>query len=1218
MLVYPFDPQCRLDSNVIQDDALLAYPSSATRTLVPAHAPFFQEGCVVKKNGKELVEGIDFYFSLEHKVATFATALRVYGGITLINDGISPPLTMSYHAQGGSFEATPGQIRQYLDTAPDIWDGSWEALLGNTYYPPVKILYDPEAFVSEPAIIEACHTITDAIKAKDEKETISYQTYAIRVAKVKEDLERLDMDEHVLKKGNIHNTKPSDVGALGKDEVAANTKRLEGKDLAAFAAYVTSVVGDLAEAMADKAKVGEDLIVQEKFLLDGGTLELGESTSLTMDEDGISIIGDNAFVIKADSRCIRPGTKATLYGGGGNVLAVESTGNAKDDRKLTVNDKEIVTLATLRAYVNSILSQTGYNFTQQQTSTMYFTGAGTMQSPIEAVPTIPVATETAHGVVKVVNEGSHGFPCPGYGGQNFYAWHYADNEYRVLRNGADDLESDIFINTLVSSPFKFTPTADRFRPAGLPITAKPTYISHGTPDCVWLNTTDGPFILLTGRNPDHHTWRCLKITNSGFEFGYYGCPFLVGNKLYCVRSVMQPSSSWVQLYEATVGAGNTVTFTQRTLTGNNNNGTPQNGLTFSLFDKMVGGPGEKAYVVNVDGFYTGISVSHAGDQFDHVQQGKLVRFNHNGWFWAGNTVTATSSWNSMSYVLDLETGVVTPDAPEIYPLKLTASGLTPISMPPLRCTGGNHTINGVRTADNNVLAFQSFGRLYTPQLFFMVNNGVDNFENARWNQQKFQMPGAATFLGAYAGPVHSGIRGVFPLSGNRMIGLCMDGFRVRFQYDPNGSYGPKAKGYGPTNNRMQITDNTLHESLAKMTWYFDGDVTKQAGTLLADNRLSNNSTYENDIVGTPVSISAAAHQALKQQAINKYAAQYASGITDSKLTLGIHRAPGVPMLGMLQILHPMPGGTAGRMQFDVYVFEITVSNTTGQISSVGLGAQRTTWVHNNTANRFVPEWDKFYYSNSAVFRLKDGGHIVMLGGEGGVWVGNGGSPSIAALYNAAGEYVSQLITSVNTVTGEAWVGTKELGFGLTSISDSGEGLYLNSYGNTVAEIHGCILGQRPTEKFILVLSRSDAGDNVAISQYAASATRDKVQSLIPPARRVQGMDLSADRTVTKAMLANADRIPNQRDAAYPVQQKHRDSLSAVSPLNHQHGAGDFTMAAATLSAHGAGVLGDLSGSATSAASVAVLDVLETATDTLFQRTVTQVKLDNSMTIDYEV
>lgn len=1217
MLVYPFDPQCRLDSNVIQDEALLAYPSSATRTLVPAHAPFFQEGCVVKKNGKELVEGIDFYFSLEHKVATFATALRVYGGITLINDGIAPPLTMGYHAQGGSFEATPGQIRQYLDTAPDIWDGSWEALLGNTYYPPVKILYDPEAFVSEPAIIEACHTITDAIKAKDEKETISYQTYAIRVAKVKEDLERLDMDEHVLKKGNVHNTKPSDVGALGKDEVAANTKRLEGKDLAAFAAYVTSVVGDLAEAMADKAKVGEDLIVQEKFLLDGGTLELGESTSLTMDEDGISIIGDNAFVIKADSRCIRPGTKATLYGGGGNVLAVESTGNAKDDRKLTVNDKEIVTLATLRAYVNSILSQTGYNFTQQQTSTMYFTGAGTMQSPIEAVPTIPVATETAHGVVKVVNEGSHGFPCPGYGGQNFYAWHYANDEYRVLRNGADDLEYDVFINIITGSPFKYTPTADRFRPAGLPITAKPVRVRHGTEDCVWLDTTDGPFILLTGRNPDHNTWRCLKITNSGFDHGYYGCPFLLGNKLYAVRSWMVPGGSGVQLWDAVVGAGNTITFSPRALSGNNNNGTPQSGTAFNLFDKMVGLPGEKAYVVNADGFFTGISVSHAGDQFDHVQQGKLVRFNHNGFFYCANTVTSFSGWHSMSYVLDLETGVVTPDSPEVYPLQLVRSGLTQVNpRAPLMCSGGNHTINGVR-ANGKVLAFQSYGRLYTPQIFLLVNNGVDNFENARWDKQQFTRPGAATFLGAYAGPVHSGIRGSFPLSGNRMIGLCMDNVRTQFRYDPNGSYGPTAEGYGPTNDRIQLTDGAKHASLARMTWYFDGDTIKQQGTILSEQYPSNNSTHENDEFGTPVSMTPAQLAAIKQQAIAKYAGAFSPTMLESRLTLGIHRVPGVPMLGMLQVIWTVPTDPNGRRQAEVMVFEIKPSTTLGAISSVALMDLKHAWTQQTTATNFY-DTEAIYYSNSGVYRLNDGGHIVVLGGTNAVWIGNGGSPSIAAVFNAAGQYVGQGIMSVNTVTGESWVGTKELGFGTTSVSDSGEGLYLNSWGHTTAEILATIAGTRPRKKYILVLSRSDAGDNVAISQYAASATRDKVQSLIPPARRVQGMDLSADRTITKAMLANSDRIPNQRDAAYPVQQKHRDSLSAVSPLNHQHGAGDFTMAAATLAAHGASVLGDLSGSATSAASATVLATLEDATDVMFQRTVTQVKLDNSMTIDYEV
>jgi hypothetical protein len=902
--------------------------------------------------------------------------------------------------------------------------------------------------------------------------------------------------------------------------------------------------------------------------------------------------------------------------GGGNVLTVTSTGNVEDDTTLHVNDVEIVTGATLKAYVNGILTDTGFGFTSEVTETFKFAGVGTRSAPLEANPSIPPASETSFGIVKVVNEGSHGFPCPGYGGTNFYGWYLGNGQYAVLRNGADDLEEDVFINKVSDNPYKYTPTADRFRPSRLPITAKPTKIRHGTEDCVWLDTTDGPFILLTNRNPDHNTWRCLKVTNTDMELGYYGCPFVHNGKLYVVMSTMLPSGSVIRMWEATIPAsGTTVTFTARTLTGNNHNGTPQNSTSFKQFDKMIGAIGEKAYVVS-DGYYTTISISHAGDQYDHVQKGNLVRFCHNGWFWAGNTVGSMSAWRSASYQLDLLTGVVTVDNGN-FPGVITRGQVTGTNpRNPLMCSGGNLTVNAVR-ANSKILTFQSYGRLYNPQLSLLNNNGNDNFENARWDRQDYAREGASGFLGSYAGPVHSGIRGSFPLSGNRMIGVCLDGFRVQFKYDPNGSYSPTAKGYGPTNDRVQLFSNDLHDSLARMTWYFNGDVTKQAGTSLQDNKLSNYTTYENDERGTQTSIDANTFATIKQQAVSKFASNLIPTITESRLTLGIHRAPNVPMLAMLQVIWTVPTDPNGRKQAECFVFEIRPGGTVGVIGSVVIGKLIASWTQNATATGFY-NWDNYYFSNSGVHRLNDGGHVVMLGGQGVLWVGNGGSPSIAAVYNSSGEFVDKLITSVNTVTGESWVGTKELGFGLTWISDSGEGLYLRSYGKTVPEIVQTIGGTRPHELYILVLSRSDAGDNVAISQYAANDVKVKIESLVPPARKVQGMTLTEDRVVTKAMLANANKIPNQRDATYPVQQAHIDSLQSMALKTHTHPAGDFLLEQATTAAYGAAKLGSLISPDTDAFSAAEIDSLEDIVDVLHARTVSLNQMDATLTIDYEV
>lgn len=1214
MLVYPFDPQCRLDSNEIKDEPLLAYPSSATRTLVPAHAPFFQEGCVVKKNGKELVEGIDFYFSLEHKVASYATALRVYGGITIINDSIAPPLTMDYHLQGGSFEATPGQIRQYLDTAPDIWDGSWEALLGNSYYPPVKILYDPEKFVSEPALIEACNLITEAIKAKDEKETISYQVYAMRVAKLKADLDNLDMDEHVLKTGNVHNTKPSDVGALGKDELAANTRRLEGKDLAEFTAYVNSVIGDLAEAMANKVKVGEDLIVQEKFLLDGGTLELGEGASLTMDEDGISLIGDNAFTVKADSKCLRPGTKATMYGGGGNTLVVESSGNAKDDRKLFINDKEVVTLATLRAYVNSILAQTGYNFTQQQTSTMYFTGAGTMQSPIEAVPTIPVATETAHGVVKVVNEGSHGFPCPGYSNFQSYIYHIGGDDYMQLRNGADDLEHDVFFTKIKLNPYKLTPTADRFRPKGLPNTAKPTYIRYGTEDCVWLSTTDGEFILLTGKNPDPDTWRCLKIANAGIIMG---TPHLYNNKIYIISSEVVPTYAACRLVEAPITAANTLTFSQRTLSGVNFNNTAVNGQVFNLFDKIAGAYGDpKCYWYNRGDGVGNISVSHAGDPVTQLRNGNVVRVLHMGNLYAPSPTREYRAHQPVSYLLNLDSGTVEPDNRECFPIEISKDGYShSIPRHVLAGVAGNVVLYGL-VANGRMFAYDTYGSFVPPWTNYIVpRNGVSLFEEMKAQNQYWTVIGSISKTGLYASPITTRPRGPRPLGGNRMLVECSNLVCVKFKYDPNGSYGPNTQGYGPTNERIEVSRDEATR-IAKLCWTFDGDNILHEGAWFTDGMLTAYTSYENGEFGQEVSIDPAAFAALKSQAIDRFASDIKSIMVDSRLSLTIHRRREVVKLANLQVAYLADAAT-GRKEVMDYFFTINPSSVIGTVGSITIGTLLR-------ANKMATTWGSFHLSNlfskvcAHMYRLNDGGWVVAVGGWYEAFVGDHRAPWASFIFDAVGNMVGSQMAWSNPDISDSPFGTKELGYGMVYHTATAEGLYMDSWGHTTAELLASIGGTRATKRYIVVLSRSDAGDNVAISQYAASATRDKVQSLIPPARKVQNMDLTQDRTITRAMLANSDRVPNQRDSTYPVQQKHNDAVSSRSLKTHTHAPGDFTMAAATTADRGGSVLGDLSAASNVAVNVNVLSNLEDATDIMFQRPVVQVKLDASLAIDYEV
>lgn len=1213
MISYPFDPQCRLVSNWIKNEQLRAYPSSATRTVVPLHAPFFFKDAVLMKGNQRLVEGVHFYYSLKHKAASFANAMDVYGGITLIDDAISLPLTLSYHPLGGAFEASAGQIKLYLDTAPDIWDGSWEALIVNAYYPPVNIIFDPEQFVSEPEIIAACQGIESAIKAKDASDTMSYKLYATRIRKLREDLEKSPVAQHVTTRGNAHGTKPHHIQALAANQTAKNTNKLEGKDLAAFTQLLIDGLGNIETLLEGKIKNGDVGIWNSKFLLNGGSLVFGDTASLYMDEDGIVQNGDNALSLVADSSKTRPGVKATMNGGG-NVLTVTSTGNVEDDTTLHVNDVEIVTGATLKAYVNGILTDTGFGFTSEVTTSLKFSGVGTRSAPLEANPTIPAATETDLGIVKVVNEGSHGYPCPGYAGSTMFVYHTGGNNYMQLRNGADDLEQDVFYTKITLDPYTLTPTADRFRPAKLPITAKPVMIRYGTEDCVWLSTTDGEFILLTGRNPDPNTWRCLKILNEGMV---KGTPHLHNGKIYVISSSSVSTGSTTWLHEATVTAANTLTFALKTLTGNNFNGTPVSDTTFRHFDKIQGTPGDaKCMWFNRGDGVGDINIGHAGDHHTQVRVGDVVRVCHVGNMYAPSPTREYRARQPLSYTINLVTGQFIPDNPGSYPIEISKDGYShynPRLM--LNGGGGNNIVMGV-VSNGIMFTYDTYSSFYPPSTMHVKpRDGVSFYDELHANNQFWTRVAAVSQTGLYASAITTRPRGPRPLAGNEMLVECSNSASVRFKYDPSGSYGPNTKGYGPTNDR-KIVDSAFADNVARLCWVFDGDTIKHEGGYLTDGLLSSYTTFENNELGLVISMDQAVFNTLKTQAIDKYATDTKSRMVDSRLSLMVHRRAGLPMLGQLQVGYVADPAT-GQMECKDYFFIITPSNLTGVIRSVTLGELLLSKVFATTFITFN-NYFRTVKTNAHLYRLNDGGWLIAIGGQYEMFVGDGRSPSAVFVYNNAGKLVGNFTTWTNATVGDSTFGTKELGYGKVYHAPTAEGMYMDSYGNTVDQILATIAGTRNPERFIVVLSRTDAGDNVAISQFAANNVKTKIESLVPPTRKVQGMALSEDRVVTKAMLANANKIPNQRDVTYPVQQAHIDSLQSMALKTHTHQASDYLLEQATTVAYGSAKLGSLISPDTDAFSASEIDSLEDIVDLMHARTVSLNQMDATLTIDYEV
>lgn len=1215
MVVYPFDPQCRLESNWIPKETLSAFPSNATRTMVPLHAPFYAKNCKVFKGNNELILGKDYEFSIEHKVASHRTGFRIYGGITIIRDELIPPFTVAYHPQGGTFEATASQIKTYLDKKLDIWESSWEALINSDYYPAVKILYDIEAFSSEPDVIKAIGSLETAVKSKDESTEIRFALFKTRIDNLRKDVERLRLDEHIAKTRNAHGTKAHHVGALSKEGIAANSKRIGGLNESEFMNRLFAEIPPIKDQFTDKFKQGEDLKTDTKLVIDDGVLTFGDSVTIEMDDEHFSQLGDNGLALVADADAKTPGTVLQVLAGG-NELTITSTGSVQDNRKLKVNEEEIITENTLKQFAYAIINKDEESISTTKTASIEFIGEGSIDSPIEVVTSIPVSAGDAAGTVKVVHEGSHGYPCPGYSNRNFYVFHAGNNKYIGLRNGADDLESDVFITDITVDPLAVKPTAERFRPRNLPSTAIPTNVRHGTEDVVWLDTTDGVFLLITNRNPDYHAWKAVKVLNSDMNLGYYGTPFIHAGKIYVLCPQHSGGSSTVRLWEAAIPSGNTVTMSARTLSGTNCNGTAQNAATFNHFDKMYGNKGEKCYAYSDDGYYDYLSISHAGDQFDYVQAGGQVRICHIANHYTSTKVKAYTQRIHFSYLVDLTTGRVIEDAPGNYPLKIRENDID-VKVPRdyLATSNGNWTSNAKR-ANGRTFVYATYDRLSQPTIYHLENTGsLSELDNIKWNAHYWRRKAEASYLGLYGTKVHSGLRGATVFGKNRIMAVCMDNTSVDFRYDPYGSYSPTLQGYGPTNDRVSL-DYATQKKLKRIVWVSEESGYVGRGCILSANRLTEDSTYEGGHFSNPISITEAMYMSVKTQAVNRFYDAANGPIVDSTLTLMIHRSPGVPQIGYVQVVQEKPN-SGGQKVCRYYVFYITTDRSVGNVSVITVGGLITSDIHNDAAKDLEQNSDRLWNTTALIHKLEDGGVVIGLSGARLAHIGNTTTVAVGIVRNAAGTIAAVYKNVSDTSIGAALMGTRELGFGYTQISNSGEGLYLMSFGRTTADVVKNI-ASGTTTRYVLALSRSDAGDNVVVSQLAAYNTKAKVESLLTPRRLVQGMDLSQDRVITKAMLANSNDIPNVSDVSYPTQQKHLDSLRRNALATHTHPASDFTMAPATEESAGAAKVAPTTGNEEDAVSVASIAEAVTLHGQLIARNTVLDKLDPSITVNYEV
>lgn len=929
----------------------------------------------------------------------------------------------------------------------------------------------------------------------------------------------------------------------------------------------------------------------------------------------------------ADSTATRPGTKARLMGAN-NELSIESTGSVQDDKKLKVNDVEVVTSATLRQYVSGILNNGGIGLNTQNTPSLRWVGGGYMDSPLEALASLPAATETDYGIVKVVNEGSHGYPCPGISDRTSAGvWDESEKRMLIFRNGADDLEKDVFLSYYYPEKNSYVPTSERFRPPSLPITAKPLNVVHSGQGTIGINTTDGYFVLLTNNNANWKSWRAIKLDFPGNyhkpPIGQHGeitwrgwFTLVIGNTLYCMFAQLTDASCFCACWTGAITAATTLTMTHQNIHGTNANGTYQSGENVCyVFDKIWGSPGERCMAYNADGYWSGVDTAHAGDDIDWVLQGTKLRICHDGFNWANRIGSSINTRHNISYVVDLSNMVFSFDKPGEHPMAFTRNGWShPPHRPLMASYGGNHQFSPIRS-NGKMMYLETYYIYSAPVMGYVVNNsGLSDFDNLISGNNTWHNPGAFLSPGNYGGVVHMGFGGLHCIEDNIYLGKSADSLSAVVEVDPYGSYGPTIKGYGPTNNRVEMSeaDAFIRKSMVSV---YDGDRTKLQGAVVWDTGLDRHTQIGMNGPELPVTVNAAAFDALKQQLTAAY--RTADAVVNSKMCLMMHRVPGVPLLGTLQILQR---DAYGLLNVYSHLFTFGADRVVGAVSSLWAGQKLSTMHAASNAIAIDDVWTMWnYVTTHNLYRLDDGTWAFTITAYMFSAVGNSWGTQFYGVYNPkVSRFVFADAINVYYYLRAGFMQSKEFGFGYGYQSPAGESFYMDRWGKTSAEVFATYQNNKLATKLTMVMSRTDAGDNVSVSQLGATKVRDKIVSLIPPSRRVQGMDLTQDRTITKAMLPNSDRIPNQRDATYPVQQRHRDSVQDRALSGHTHQAGDFTMAKATVVNYGGAVLGNLGDAPTEAVDVQVIAGLKTLSNKLWSRPYSVDNRDPTVPVDVEI
>ena len=304
VIEYPYNPLCVKSECLILNERgnIPSHERNDHRAIVPELTPFFQEGLVIRHvlSKKELVFGKDYILGYGIPEYKHFASKPVYGAIVIINREFTGDVEYDYNTLGHPFVGIRSEVMTYLagkmvNPITTVWDSVIDKA---DFFAPQRHYQSWYDFVNKEDIALAIDRLTAKLVETGNSNDGDINDIVNEINTINTLLDTVNFKAHTLDYGNPHNLQARDVNALALGADAADTNKIEGQDLVAFARYVKSqgvVMGDVEELLHKYASE----MVSTPIKLDGGIVSDGASIrTRSQGDSSLDIVGNKGIIIK--------------------------------------------------------------------------------------------------------------------------------------------------------------------------------------------------------------------------------------------------------------------------------------------------------------------------------------------------------------------------------------------------------------------------------------------------------------------------------------------------------------------------------------------------------------------------------------------------------------------------------------------------------------------------------------------------------------------------------------------------------------------------------------------------------------------------------------------------------------------------------------------------------------------------------------------------------